>query len=285
MGQRLGHIHPWAWRRVLAPGFEVKGRERCPEGHRGGHCIFQGPCWMGLRNLSWEQEVPGRRKGLSHCERASPAEQKRVPEGKAPGRSCKAGEVRQRQVTQRHELSPCLSERCGYTSSAPEAAARTNLHSHLLRVSFPHAISSVISPLCCYTSSMEKGSPPLVWMSMLNFIVRNEADYPLYRQSRDTRTSGKRPAPPAPAGRGAERCSGSTSSSLLIAMGEERAWTHMSSQGHISRQGNARQPTSGLAAPVPQPGQSLPWGTRLLAAPSATALSRSTASSWGCKAD
>lgn len=72
---------------------------------------------MGLRNLSWEQEVPGWRKGLSRCECASHAEQKCAPEGKAPEGRCKAGDVSQRQVTQRHELSPHLSERYGYTSS------------------------------------------------------------------------------------------------------------------------------------------------------------------------
>ena len=147
----------------------------------------------GLTNLSWEQEVPGWRKGLSHCECASRAEQKRAPEGKAPEGRCKAGEVREKQVTQRHELSPHLSQRCGYTSSVPETVARTNLHPHLLCVSFPHVISSVISPLCCYTFSMGVGSPSLAWLSMLDFKVRNEADidYRLYRQWKEIRTSKK----------------------------------------------------------------------------------------------
>lgn len=44
---------------------DLRWRKRYPEGHRGGHWVFQGPCWVGLRNLSWEQEVPGQRKGLT----------------------------------------------------------------------------------------------------------------------------------------------------------------------------------------------------------------------------
>lgn len=152
---------------------------------------------MGLTDWSWEQEAPGQRKGLSHRECASHAEQKCAPEGKAPERTCQAGEVRQMQVTQRHELSPHLSERCGYTSSVPETVARTNLHSHLLHVSFPRVISRVISPLCCYTSSMEERSPPLAWMSVLDFKVGNGADYPLHRQWGDIRISKKQPVPPA----------------------------------------------------------------------------------------
>lgn len=132
---------------------------------------------MGLRNLSWASE--GRRG--SHTLNVLPMQNrnvllKRTPRGETEGRrgQAEAGHAEARVVA----TSLC--------EVWAQAAASTNLHSHLPCVSFPQVISSVISPLCCCTSSMEEGSPPLAWMSVLDFKVRNEADNttPLQRVER-----------------------------------------------------------------------------------------------------